>query len=107
MKATALVIAAAAGLALAGCGAGAKVTSQRGPHLGGGPIMTFTAPTTTTITNPIEGQAMRCTNYGISSGAYVPSAGHGVSGAADGTKASAILTLTRNSVGVLTVSCVP
>lgn len=69
--------------------------------------MTFTAPTTTTITNPIEGQAMRCTNYGISSGAYVPSAGHGVSGAADGTKASAILTLTRNSVGVLTVSCVP
>jgi hypothetical protein len=55
----------------------------------------------------MEGQAMRCTNHGISSGAYVPSAGHGVSGAADGTKASAILTLTRNSAGVLTVSCVP
>ncbi|HEY4237918.1 MAG TPA: hypothetical protein VGM45_11370 [Gaiellaceae bacterium] len=102
MKATALAIITTAGLALAGCGGGAKNSTP-------GPVapMTFTAPTTTTIANPMEGQAMRCTNHGISSGAYVPSAGHGVSGAADGTKASAILTLTRNSAGVLTVSCVP
>ena len=50
---------------------------------------------------------MRCTNHGISAGAYVPAAGHGVSGAADGTKGGAILTLTRDSAGALTVSCVP
>ena len=102
MRTTALILTAVAGLALAGCGGGPK-RSTPGPP---GP-MTFTAPTTTTIANPIEGQAMRCTNHGVSSGAYVPSAGHGVSGAADGTKASAILTLTRNSAGVLTVTCVP
>ncbi|HEX5174779.1 MAG TPA: hypothetical protein VFV91_11625 [Gaiellaceae bacterium] len=102
MKATALVITATAGLALAACGGGAK-NSTPGPRA----PMTFTAPTTTTIANPMEGQAMRCTNHGISSGARVPSAGRGVSGAADGTKASAILTLTRNSAGVLTVTCVP
>ena len=71
MRTAALIVTAAAGLALAGCGAGAKVTSQRGPHLGGGPIMTFTAPTTTTIANPMEGQAMRCTNHGASAGTYV------------------------------------
>ena len=69
--------------------------------------MTFTSPTTTTIANPIEGQAMRCTNHGISSGAYVPTVGHGVSGSADGTKASATLTLTRHSDGSLSVSCIP
>jgi hypothetical protein len=107
MKTTALIVTAMAGLAVAGCGAGAKVTSQRGPHHRGGPIMTFTAPTTTTIANPTTGQAMRCTNHGISSGAYVPSAGHGVSGAADGTKGGAILTLTRHTDGSLKVSCTP
>jgi hypothetical protein len=102
MRTTALILTAVAGLALAGCGGGPK-RSTPGPP---GP-MTFTAPTTTTIANPIEGQAMRCTNHGVSSGAYVPSAGHGVSGAADGTKASAILTLTRHSDGALAVSCTP
>jgi hypothetical protein len=101
MKETALILTAAAGLALAGCGGGAKHSTPGPPA----PMM-FTAPTTTTITSPTEGQAMRCTNHGISSGAYVPSAGHGVSGAADGPKGGAILTLTRNSAGALTVSCV-
>src|SRR5215467_12138685 len=102
MRTTAVTITAVAGLALAGCGAGAK-NSTPGPAA----PMTFTAPTTTTIANPKTGQAMRCTYHGISSGAYVPSAGHGVSGAADGTKASAILTLTRHSDGSLEVSCTP
>src|SRR5437763_3393351 len=78
MRTTALILTAVAGLALAGCG-GDQKRSTPGPPA----PMTFTAPTTTTIANPIEGQAMRCTNHGVSSGAYAPSAGHGVSGAAD------------------------
>jgi hypothetical protein len=101
MKATALILTATAGLALAACGG--EKNSTPGPPA---PMM-FTAPTTTTIANPTTGQAMRCTNHGISAGAYVPSAGHGISGAADGPKGGAILTLTRNSAGALTVSCVP
>jgi hypothetical protein len=69
--------------------------------------MTFTAPTTTTIASPTTGQAMRCTYHGVSSGAHVPSAGHGFAGIADGTKASATLNLTRNNDGSLVVSCTP
>ncbi len=69
--------------------------------------MTFTAPTTTTIAKPTTGQAMRCAHRGIAAGAYVPSAGHGVSGSADGKSASATLNLTRNSDGSLVVSCTP
>jgi hypothetical protein len=69
--------------------------------------VTFTAPTTTTITNPTTGQALRCTYHGVSSGAHVPSRGHGVSGSVDGTSASATLTLTRKSDGSLAVSCTP
>lgn len=103
MKATALIVAAAAGLTLAACGSGAK---QAAPKRGS-QILTFTAPTTTTIADPTTGQAIRCTYHGISAGAYVPSPGHGVSGSADGTKASATLNLTRDSAGALTVSCAP
>ena len=69
--------------------------------------MAFTAPTTTTIASPTTGQAMRCTYHGVSAGAYVPSAGHGVAGSADGTKASATLNLTRNNDGSLVVSYRP
>lgn len=103
MKATALIVTVAAGLALAACGSGEKPTAPKR----GSQVMTFTAPTTTTIANPTTGQAMRCTYHGISAGAYVPSPGHGVSGSADGQKASATLSLTRNSAGSLTVSCSP
>ena len=103
MRATALIVTAGAGLALAACGSGAKQAApKRGPQ-----ILTFTAPTTTTIADPTTGQAMRCTYHGVSAGAYVPSPGHGVSGSADGTKASATLNLTRDSDGPLTVSCSP
>jgi hypothetical protein len=104
MKTRAVLITAVAGLAAAGCGAGAKVESH-GPPKPAGPVITFTAPTTTTIASPTTGQAMRCTYHGISAGAYVPSAGQGVAGSADGTKASATLNLVRNSDGSLTVSC--
>ncbi|HZT84353.1 MAG TPA: hypothetical protein VE984_02890 [Gaiellaceae bacterium] len=106
MKATALILTAAAGLALAGCGSGEKVPS-RGPAKRGALITTFTAPTTTTITNPQTGAALRCTNHGIAAGAHVPSAGHGVSGSADGKSASATLDLTRGKDGLLVVSCTP
>jgi hypothetical protein len=101
MKATALVITAAASLALAACGSGAKQTAPKR----GSEVITFTAPTTTAIANPTTGQAMRCTNQGISAGAYVPSAGHGVANASDGTKSSALLNLTRDNDGSLAVSC--
>ena len=73
----------------------------------GSQVMTFTAPTTTTISNATTGQAMRCTYHGISAGAYVPSPGQGVSGSADGKSASATLNLTRKSDGSLSVSCTP
>jgi hypothetical protein len=69
--------------------------------------MTFTAPTTTTIANPQTGQAVRCAYHGISAGAYVPSAGHGVAGSADGANASATLNLTRKNDGTLVVACTP
>ncbi len=105
MKTTALLITALAGLILAGCGGAAKVPSQGPPTQVG--TVTFTAPTTTTIANPTTGQAMRCTYHGAVVGAHVPSAGHGVTGAADGTSASAILNLTRHSDGSLAVSCKP
>ena len=72
MKTTALVITAVAGLALAGCGSGAKVPSQ-GRLKRGAPIMTSTAPTTTTITDAPTGQEMACTYHGISANAYVVS----------------------------------
>jgi hypothetical protein len=73
----------------------------------GSQIMTFTAPTITTIENATTGQAMRCTYHGISAGAEVPSPGQGVGGSADGTSASATLSLTRKSDGSLAVSCRP
>jgi hypothetical protein len=97
---TGLIATAVAGLALAGCGGGAK-RSTPGPA----PPMTFSAPTTTTIANPQTGQAMWCSNHGVRAGAHVPSAGQGVAGSADGTKASATLNLTRNGDGSLVVSC--
>jgi hypothetical protein len=73
----------------------------------GSQIMTFTAPASTTIASATTGQALRCTYHGISSGAYVPSPGHGVSGSADGEAASATLNLTRKGDGSLSVSCTP
>lgn len=102
MRTTVVIVAAVAGLALAGCGGGAK-NSTPGPPA----PMTFTAPTTTTIANPQRGQAMRCSYHGVTAGAYVPAAGHGVANSADGTHASATLNLTRNSDGSLAVSCRP
>jgi hypothetical protein len=78
-----------------------------GPIERGGAVITFTAPTTTTIANPMTGQAMRCTYHGVAAGAHVPAAGHGVAGTADGKSASAILNLTRHSDGSLAVSCTP
>jgi hypothetical protein len=105
MKSRVLLITAVAGLVLAGCGGAAKVPSQGPPHQAG--TVTFTAPTTTTIAKPQTGAAMRCTYHGVSAGAAVPSAGHGVGGAADGKSASATLTLTRNHDGSLVVSCTP
>jgi hypothetical protein len=95
VNARAPLIAAASGLVLAGCGESSK-------QLG---TLTFTAPTTTTIANPQTGADMRCTDHGVSVGAKVPSAGHGVGGSADGESASATLNLTRNSDGWLVVSC--
>ena len=106
MKTRAVITTAVAGLALAGCGAGAKVDSH-GPPKPGRPVITFTAPTTTTIANPQTRAAVRCTHHGVAAGAYVPSAGHGVSGSADGKSASATLNLTRNDDGSLAVSCTP
>ena len=106
MKTTALLITAVAGLVLAGCGGASKVSSQ-GPPEHGSKIMTFTAPTTTTIANPTTGQAMRCTYHGVAASAYVPAAGHGVANTVDGKSASAILNLTRHSDGSLAVSCTP
>jgi hypothetical protein len=106
MKTTALIITAVAGLALAACGAGAKVTSH-GPPQRGRRVISFTAPTTTTIANPTTGQAMRCIYHGIAASAYLPSAGHGVADTADGKSASAILDLTRHDDGSLAVSCTP
>ena len=81
--------------------------SRDGAPERGGPLIAFTAPTTATIANPTTGQAMRCAYHGIAAAAYVPSAGHGVSSAADGRSASAILSLTRHSDGSLAVSCTP
>jgi hypothetical protein len=106
MKTTALIITASAGLALAGCGAGAKVPPQPHPKRGV-PIMTFPAPTTTTIADAPTGQAMACTNHGISANAHVPSAGNEVTNSNYGVKASATLDLTRNTDGSLSVSCIP
>ena len=106
MKTAAVLITAVAGLGLAGCGGCTKAVSH-GPPERGGLAITFTAPTTTTITNAPTGQAIRCTYHGVASGASVPSPGHGVSGAADGKSASAILNLTRHSDGSLAVSCTP
>jgi hypothetical protein len=106
MKTTALLVTAVAGLALAGCGGTSKVSSK-GPPKRGSQIITFTAPTTTTIAYPTTGQAIRCTYHGAVAGAYVPSAGHGVGGSADGKAALATLILTRHSDGSLAVSCTP
>jgi hypothetical protein len=68
-------------------------------------MVTFIAPTTTTIANPQTGATMRCVNHGVAAGAKVPAPGHGVAGFADGTSSSATIDLTRNSDGSLVVSC--
>lgn len=102
MKLTILTIAAAALLCLAGCGGTAKVRAAGPPA-----AVVFTAPTTTTVAHPRVGQRIVCDNHGVAPSAYVPSPGHGVSGAADGKKASAIITLTRHRNGSLVVSCTP
>ena len=105
MKKTALLITAVTGLALAGCGGGTKIAVSGPPTQAG--AVTFTAPTTTTIAKPQTGADMRCTYQGVAAGAKVPTAGHGVSGSADGKSASATLNLTRKSDGSLVVSCTP
>ena len=106
MKTRALVIFAVAGVAIAGCGGASKVRPH-GPIERGGPVITLTAPTTTTIANPVTGKAMRCTYHGVAAGAHVPAASHGVTGSADGRSGSATLNLTRHSDGSLSVSCMP
>jgi hypothetical protein len=103
MKTTVCIATAAVGLCLAGCGGAPKVHSAGAPP----DAITVTAPTTTTIANPRTGQRMVCDNHGVAPSAYVPSPGHGVAGAADGTNASAIINLTRHSDGTLVVSCTP
>jgi hypothetical protein len=107
MKTTALIITAVVGFALAGCGGGSTVSSHGPPKQRVGTIITFTAPTTTTIANPHTGAGVRCIYHGVTAGVYVPSAGHGVSGSADGKSASATLNVTRHSDGSLAISCTP
>jgi hypothetical protein len=107
MKTRAVIVTAAAGLALAGRGAGATLQSHGPPKLRVGRVFTFTAPTTTTIANPHTGAAVRCVNHGDSAGVIVPSASHGVSGSADGKSTSASLNVNRNNDGSLVVSCTP
>jgi hypothetical protein len=111
MKTVAMIL-AMAGFALGGCGSGSKLPPARPP--GQGPpsnepphsgVVTFTAPTTTTIANPQAGATMRCTSHGVTAGAIVPAPGHGVSGSADGTSSAATIVLTRKSDGSLVVSC--
>ncbi len=98
---TALIITAAAGLFLAGCGGAAKVHSV-GQQ--GGAII-FPRPTTTTIAHPQTGQRIVCDIDGVAPSANVPSPGHGFTGAADGKSSSAIINLTRKNDGSLVVSC--
>jgi hypothetical protein len=103
MNAPIFIATAVVGLCLAGCGSAPKVPPAGAP----GDALTFTAPTTTTFASPRTGQRMVCDNHGVRPSAYVPSPGHGVSGAADGKNASAIITLTRHNDGTLVVSCTP
>lgn len=115
MKTVAVILIAAAGFGLSGCGSGSGprapstgppgqgTTPQEPPHQGG--MVSFIAPTTTTIANPQTGATMRCTNHGATVGAKVPAPGHGVGGAADGTSSSVMIKLTRRGNGSLVVSC--
>jgi hypothetical protein len=110
MRTAVVIVLALAGFGLAACGSGAKPTAHyRTPPetTQGGSTLTLTSPTTLTVASATTGALVRCTNHGIAAGARVPSPGHGVGGSADGTSASATLTLTRNSDGSLVVSCQP
>ncbi len=102
MKGIALVITAAAGLFVAGCGAAAKVQHSVGQQ--GGAII-FPRATTTTIPHPQTGQRIGCDIHGVAPSASVPSPGHRVTGSADGKSSSATINLTRKSDGSLAVSC--
>jgi hypothetical protein len=95
----ALTLVAAAGVALAACGSGAKRTDGPG-------AWTFTGSITTTIADVQTGDSVRCRGH---TGAYVPRPGHGVSAIGDGTSlsSSADLELTRRSDGSLVVICRP
>lgn len=99
------------GFSLAGCGAGAKPTAHytTSPPTtqGASTPLTFTAPTTLTVTSAQTGATVRRTNHGVAAGATIPPPGHGVSGSADGTSSSATLNLTRSNDGSLAVSCTP
>lgn len=100
MKTIGAMVAAAVGLALAGCGSssGAKTTA---------PMTILTAPTTTTISNVKTGATVFCKNKDVQAKAKVPSPGHGTGVFADGTSSSASLQLSRHSDGSLAVSCSP
>ena len=91
-----MIIAAATGFALAGCGSGAKAA-----------LTCVTVPTTTTVATPQAGATVRCTNRGISARAKVPPRGHGTGVVADGTASSASLQLTRRADGSLEIVCSP
>ena len=102
MKTVALTITVSIGLILTGCGGSEKVQHSVGQQ--GGAII-YHGTTTTTIPHPQTGQKIVCDIHGVAPSASVPSPGHGVTNAADGTSSSAILNLTRNSDGSLVVSC--
>ena len=109
MKTGALLV-IAIGCGLAACGSGSKQTAQYttvSPTTQGGSALTFTAPTTLTVAGARTGAPVRCTNHGVAAGAMIPSRGQGVSGSANGTSASAMLTLKRRNDGSLVVSCGP
>jgi hypothetical protein len=111
MRTAALTVLAVAGFGLAACGSGAKPTATYYTTpletTQGGTALTLTSPTTVTVASAQTGATVRCTNHGVAAGAKVPSPGHGVSGSADGTSASATLDLTRDSDGSLVASCKP
>ena len=80
----------ALGLVVAGCGSGKKVGS-----------LSFTAPTTTTVSNVNTGTSVRCQH----AGAEVPAPGKGVAASSDWGSGAAQLQLTRRQDGTLLVSC--
>jgi len=91
VKATpALVLLAAFGFVVTGCGAGQKVGS-----------LSFTPPTTTTVANVKTGALVRCQK----AGATIPAPGKGVAGSSDWGSGATQLQLTRRQDGTLLVSC--